>query len=140
MKKLIYLTTFLALFILGCEKQEMEDQLNGNWKIRAISGSIVGGAPVRDFEKVSFSSSNKYSLYFNDTIIQGGSYKIKKQDIKNYGNTKVEFLLKLNKTFDNHPYANFYSELPFDIIFYGTDTLTLSQPFSDGYNYHFVRE
>jgi len=141
MKKLACLTTFLAIFILGCEKQQMENQLHGNWKIYAISGTIMGWSSIRDFDKVSFKNAGKYSVYFNDLVIQGGSFKVENQEPKKYGKVNVEYLLILNESFDNHPYANFYPEKPMDIIFYGNDTLTLSQTHvSDGFNYHFVRE
>ena len=140
MKKIGLAIVLMILLILGCEKQEMYNQLHGNWRIYAVSGSIMGWQTIRDFDAVSFNNSNKYSVYFNDTVIQGGSYRIEKQEPKKYGTINVEFLLKLSESFDNHPYANFYPEFPFDIIFYGNDTLTLSQTnISDGFNYHFVR-
>jgi hypothetical protein len=141
MKNLACLTTFLAIFILGCEKQQMENQLHGNWKIYAVSGTIMGWSSIRDFDLVSFNNSDKYSVYFNDLVIQGGSFKVEKQEPKKYGKVNIEYLLILNESFDDHPYANFYPEMPMDIIFFGNDTLTLSQTnCSDGFNYHFVRE
>jgi hypothetical protein len=139
MKKLVLLIIFIAFTGYGCEKQEMYNQLYGNWRIIGISGSISGGQSIRDFDAISFNHSDNYSVYFNDSVIQGGTYKIEKQVPKIYGNVKVEFLLILHKSFDNHPYANFYSEFPMDIIFYGNDSLTLSQTVTDGFNYHFVR-
>ena len=141
MKNIACLTTFLAIFILGCEKQQLENQLHGNWKIFAISGTIVGGSSIRDFDLVSFNNSDKYSVYFNDLEIQGGSYKVEKQKLKKYGKVNIEYLLILDESFNDHPYANFYPVMPMDIIFFGNDTLTLSQTnCSDGFNYHFVRE
>jgi hypothetical protein len=141
MKSLARLIILLTIFILGCEKQEMENRLHGNWKIYAVSGTIMGWSSIRDFDIVSFNNSDKYSVFFNDTVIQGGSFKVEKQEPKQYGKINVEFLLILNESFDNHPYANFYPEKPMDIIFYGNDSLTLSQTHvSDGFNYHFVRE
>lgn len=141
MKNLVFLTIFFALIIYGCEKQEINDQLNGNWRIIGISGSIMGFQSIRDFDVVSFNHSGNYSVYFNDSVIQGGSFIIERQDPKEFGKTKIEFLLKLNESFDNHPYANFYSEYPMNIIFFGNDSLTLSQTgISDGFNYHFVKK
>ena len=141
MKKKVILIFFIALTISSCEKQEMYDQLYGSWQIFGVSGSILGSQPVRDFDIVTFGQSGKYSVSLNDTIIQGGSYHIQRQPSKKYGEIKVDFLLVLNESFNNHPYANFYSWEPFDIIFYGSDTLTLSQVnVSDGFNYHFKRK
>ncbi len=131
----------MVVLIFGCEKHDIYDQLRGAWEIKAVSGSIMGWSTIRDFDLITFDGSNKYSVYFKETIIQGGSYKIEKQEPIRYGKTNIEFLLILNESFDNHPYANFYSEFPFDIIFHGNDTLTLSQTtISDGFNYHFLRK
>jgi hypothetical protein len=141
MRKLTCLILLLSTFILGCEKQEIESRLHGNWKIYAVSGTIMGWSSIRDFDIVSFNNSDKYSVYFNHVVIQGGSFKVEKQEPKKYGPVNVEYLLILNESFDDHPNANFYPEIPMDIIFYGNDTLTLSQTqVSDGFNYHFVRE
>jgi hypothetical protein len=141
MKSLAYLTTFLAIFILGCEKQQMENQLHGNWKIYAVSGTIMGWSSIRDFDIVSFNNSDDYSVFYQDLKIQGGSFKVEKQNPYKFGKITVEYRLLLNESFDNHPNANFYTEMPMDIIFFGNDTLTLSQAnCNDGFNYHFVRE
>ena len=141
MKKLRILFVLFSLVNTGCEKHEICDQLAGYWEIKAVSGGIMGWSEIRDFDIVNFNSSNKYYVYYNDTLIQGGTYKIERQEPENYGKTRIEFLLKLNETFDNHPFANFYSEFPLDIFFNGTDRLTLSQAnVDDGFNYHFLRK
>jgi hypothetical protein len=148
MKSKIHFKYFLSLAFLiiatGCEKQEMYNQIQeiqGYWKIIGISGGITGGQSIQDFDVVSFDTSDKYSVYFNDLIIQGGSYKIEEQEPIEYGNTKIEFLLTLNESFNNHPDANFCTDWPMYVIFFGNDTLTLSQAgIMDGFNYHFVRK
>ena len=141
MKKLFLLLVLLQLLIIGCEKQDIYDQLNGTWKIFSISGSIMGWQTIRDFDLLIFNSSNNYSVFFNNNVIQGGSYKIEKKDSKQSEYSEREFLLVLKESFNIHPIANFYSDHPFDIIFNGGDTLTLLQSgIYDGFNYHFVRE
>ena len=57
----------IALTTFGCEKQEMDKQIQGNWRIMGISGSIVGFQSIRDFDAVSFNRSDKYSVYFNNS-------------------------------------------------------------------------
>jgi hypothetical protein len=141
MKKTVVLISLFAIITISCEKQETSHQLHGYWKIRGISGSIMGSAPIIDFDEVHFGNSEKYSVFFNGTEIQGGSYKIQKEDPDKWPLSEVKFQLILHESFNNNLNANFYTFAPFAIIFNGNDTLTLSQTdLYDGYNYHFVRK
>ncbi len=141
MKKIIFLSVCIALTALACEKQEMNKQIQGNWKITGISGSIAGFQSIRNFDAVRFDRSDRYSVYFNHTVIQGGSYEIKRQSSKDIENSGIEFLLTLHESFNNDPVANFYTDHPFEIFFLEDGKLTLSQSgITDGFNYHFVRE
>jgi len=141
MRKLVFLFTLLTTITIGCEKADVYHRLQGSWRIIGISGTYFGFESIRDFDKIYFNNSDKYYVSFDGSEIQGGSYEIEKLDNDKYSRSEVEFRLILHESFNNHPYANFYSYVPFDIMFNGNDTLTLSQAdIFDGYNYHFVRK
>ena len=136
MKKVIVLTFFLAFILTACEKQEVYDQLYGRWKIIAVSGGMTGSQSIRDFDVVHFSNSGMYSVLFNETIIQTGTYIIEKQN-----SNKHDYKLILREELNNHPYANFYAFSPFSIDFNKDRTLTLRQiEMSDGFQYDFKRD
>jgi hypothetical protein len=140
MKKLVLLSVFIAFISTSCEKQEMYNRLHGNWKILGISGGSSGFESVRNFDGIILNQSGKYTVNYNDIAIQGGSFKIEKHDPIEYGNTQIEFRIHFSETYDNDPYANFYPERPMEVIFFGNDTLTLSEFIPDGFNYHFIRK
>lgn len=135
MKKEILLLFFLALTLTACEKQELYNQLYGSWKILAVSGGITGSQSIRDFDVVEFSHSGKYSVLFNGTKIQGGTFTIEQQN-----SNKHDYKLILKEEFNNHPYADFYTFTPFSMNFNDDGTLTLRQiEVSDGFQYDFKR-
>ena len=125
----------IALTASACEKQEMFSQLNGEWKITGISGSIAGSQTVNNFDVISFSQSGSYTVFFNDTPIQGGSYKIQ-QGMEN----EIFFWVNFNEKFNNDPLSNFYTQFGKRITLIGNESLTLSDMgITDGFNYHFAR-
>ncbi|TFH44499.1 MAG: hypothetical protein E4G94_03690 [ANME-2 cluster archaeon] len=135
MKKLVFWMIIIALTASACEKQEMFSQLNGEWKITGISGSIAGSQTVNNFDVISFSQSGSYTVFFNDTPIQGGSYKIQ-QGMEN----EIFFWVNFNEKFNNDPLSNFYTQFGKRITLIGNESLTLSDMgITDGFNYHFAR-
>jgi hypothetical protein len=140
MKKIAVLVIFFSVLLSGCEKQELNNQLNGSWKILSVSGGITGSQSIRDFDELQFSRSGKYFVTFNGTVIQGGTYELEKQQYKGYNYRDYDYKMYLTEKFNNHPYANFYAFTPFSITFNNDGTLTLRQvEVSDGFQYDFKR-
>jgi hypothetical protein len=141
MKILVNISFLIVLAASACEKQEVYNDLQGRWRITGISGSIAGSQQVRNFDIVYFKQSNFYTVFFDGSAIQGGSYSLEKKKSENPGDNTFEFRVRFTESFNNDPYANFYTEFPMIITFDGNKTLTLSQAdITDGFNYHFVRE
>jgi hypothetical protein len=136
MKRIVFSMIIIALTASACEKQEMFSQLNGEWKITGISGSIAGSQTVRNFDVISFSQSGSYTVFNNGTPIQGGSFKIHKSM-----DNEIFFWVDFNEEYNNDPTANFYSQFSKKISLIDNESLTLSDMgITDGFFYHFVRE
>lgn len=141
MKKLVTISILIVLAVSACEKQEVYTDLQGRWRITGISGSIAGSQQVRNFDIVYFKQANFYTVFFDGSAIQGGSYRLEKNKSENPGDNKSEFRVRFTESYNKDPYSNFYTEFPMTITFDGNNTLTLSQAdMTFGFNYHFVRE
>jgi len=141
MKKLVTISILIVLAASACEKQEVYNDLQGRWRITGISGSIAGSQQVRNFDIVYFKQSDLYTVFFDGSAIQGGSYKLEKKKSENPGNNTYEFRVRFTESYNKDPYSNFYTEFPMIITFDRDNTLTLSQAdITDGFNYHFVRD
>jgi hypothetical protein len=138
MKRAISFIIPFFLMAFGCEHDNVGNNIIGNWKIDAISGTISGHQDIRDFDHLKFNDSGSYQVFFNNGVIQEGSYEIKKNNTEKSG---YEYFLLLKESHNSHPGANFYSNYPFKISFDGENSLTLSQHgITDGFVYHFVRD
>jgi hypothetical protein len=141
MKKLVTISILIVLAASACEKQEVYNDLQGRWRITGISGSIIGSQQVRNFDIVYFKQSGFYTVFFDGSAIQGGSYILEKKNSENTGDNALEYCVRFKESFNKDPYANFYTEFPMVITFDGKNKLMLSQAgITDGFNYHFVRE
>jgi hypothetical protein len=141
MKKSIFVILIFAFSAAGCEKQEIYNDLVGKWLITSVSGGITGWSEIRDFDGIMFTQKGKYSVLFSGEVIQGGTYRLEKQKYKNPSSGKYDFQLMLDEDFNNHPNANFYSDMPFSFEFMKDESLmTLRQiNCSDGFQYDFKR-
>ncbi len=141
MKKLVTISILIFLAASACDKQEVYNDLQGRWRITGISGSIAGSQQVRDFDIVYFKEAGFYTVFFDGSAIQGGSYNLEKKKSENRGDNTSEFRVRFTESFNKDPYSNFYTEFPMIITFDKNNALTLSQAdITDGFNYHFVRE
>jgi len=57
------------------------------------------------------------TLFFGGSAIQGGSYSLEKKKSENPGDNTFEFRVRFTESFNNDPYANFYTEFPMIITF-----------------------
>jgi hypothetical protein len=141
MKKLLVISILILLSASACEKQEVYNDLQGRWRISGISGSIAGSQQVRNFDILYFKQSGLYTVFFDGSAIQGGSYNLEKKKSENSGDNAWEFRVRFTESYNNDPYSNFYIDFPMIITFDKENTLTLSQAdITDGFNYHFVRD
>jgi hypothetical protein len=127
------------LMAFGCEHDNVSNTIQGRWKIAAISGTIAGSQDIRDFDHLKLNDHDSYQVFFNNDVIQEGSYEIIKNNAGKEG--EYDYFLMLKESHNSNPNANFYPNYPFKISIDGKNSLTLSQHgITDGFVYHFVRD
>jgi hypothetical protein len=124
-----FLSIFLLIFLIttACKKEDKCYELYGTWKVYDVPTDILGNPGLLDFDFVTFLSSDQYSVYHADTIIQGGTFsfsRISPPDI--FGDVTINYTLKLKESFNIHPNKNLYNETGLFIIFNGKDSLSLA--------------
>jgi hypothetical protein len=137
-----YLYIYLSIIIIGicsCEKIDLQNDLEGKWKVLGSSGGIGGSGVTPNYTHLEF-HKKKYIVSNNEDLIEEGSYSISKIEDSHYSSRMV-WQISYNPKINYDRTLKFYTNNKMGIIFEGPDTLTLSELyFTDGFCYHFKRE
>jgi len=109
-----------------------DDFLNiyGKWELYDVTGGIHGEGHDRNFDILRIKKYGIYAFTKNNTTLEYGKIEIDKQ---------TNDFLKI--TFVPHSGSEiFMYDSEKNIEFYGMDTLFISSPCCDRYNYHFIRK
>lgn len=104
----------------------------GKWRIVDVSGGFHGGGYEPDFEYLEIKEYGMYGFIRNDSLLEYG---------KIYPTLQTSNDWRLKITFEkDESSGTFFTDTEKYTEIQGSDTLHLSSPCCDRYNYHFVRE
>jgi hypothetical protein len=130
----VAIVTFSLLCVLAsCEENDQpnpdREQLVGIWKLDRITGGITGSGYPPDFTEVEFKNSGIYRVYNQDTTKAAGTYDLTTEAAKR--------ILRLTPNDSTRITFEFEEK---EVTFQKSDTLLLSDPCCDLFQYEFSRK
>jgi len=135
MKRYTFLIIILLVSLTSCEKIQMENDLQGTWKLWKVRGGYSGEGFNANFSHLIIPTNKHFEIQQNETLLEDGTYNIYKVDKVWAGsNWRIEF----NRNIVLEPGATFLSEGAF--CFDSSDTLSFAEVAYDGFTWVFIKE